>query len=98
MSDHPLDQLLVPEEELKLWKERDDLEEKLAKEFGIKRFGFQADLIAKLKSGEIEETPDIMRWQSVCSAMLDWAEESMRYDHEDSSRPAVYTVGSQSIG
>lgn len=76
MERHPLDAELVEENYEQLRRAKVRLEARIALEHDIPRLGFARVLISQLRSGKIDEDEDIMRWQRLQSAWLDWVNAS----------------------
>ena len=72
MERHPLDAELVEENYEELRRAKARLEAKIAAQYDLPRLGFATVLVFQLRSGKIDEDMDIMRWQCLQSAWLDW--------------------------
>lgn len=71
---HPLDAELVEESYEEIRREKLQLEVMLAGKHELPLFGFARELNSRLRSGELTEDMEMMQWQSLNAALLDWLE------------------------
>lgn len=74
MERHPLDADLVEESFEEIRREKVRLEVMLAGKHGLPLFGFARELNSRLRSGDLAEDMEMLQWQSLNAALLDWLE------------------------
>lgn len=72
----PLDKELRIETRERIKAELAHAEAVLRRKYDLPRVGFPDALAQRLASEEIVEEPDVVRWQSLYAALLDWSAET----------------------
>ena len=68
----PLDQLLVEEDKKDIQNRLDELTLILQNRYSLVAEKFKEVLIGKMRSGEIDESEDIMKWLALYEALSDY--------------------------